>query len=65
MPRTEYNDSEAEKLFKDNEKVPLPRERPSSASAEWNNSPEGKMDAEYRALKKPNSSLLRKSTYGN
>lgn len=65
MPRTEYNDPEAEKQFKDGQRVPIPQERPSSATAEWDNSIEGKLDNEMRALRNPERSWLGKAIYGN
>lgn len=72
MPRTEYSDPEAEKAYQDMADnsskpsgVPLPKERPSSADAEWNNSQEGRLDAESRALKNPDRSWLGKALLGS
>lgn len=72
MPRLEYNDPVAETQFHENDvkqrplagNVPLPKERPSSADAEFNNSPEGRLAAEERAVKGGSRSWLGKAIYG-
>lgn len=45
-------------------RVPIPKERPSSADAEWNNSIEGRNYQEEQRLKKPEGSWFRKAIFG-
>lgn len=66
MPRLQYDNSEAESNFNSSDvnKIPLPKPRPSSADAEFNNSIDGKIYREEQAAKVGTSSWLHKAIYG-